>query len=74
MDKNEQVFLAAAILLAAAVGQTHEPVDKKQVGLAVDNAYKLYSEMQKRHDEAFAALRTGGVAEAGKMEATRLTG
>jgi hypothetical protein len=40
----------------------------------VDNAYKLYSEMQKRHDEAFAALRTGGVAEAGKMEATRLTG
>jgi hypothetical protein len=70
MDKNEQVFLAAAILLAAAVGQTHEPVDKKQVGLAVDNAYKLYGEVQKRHDEAVAALRAGVEAEAAKMEAT----
>jgi hypothetical protein len=52
LDKDEQVFLAAAILLSAAVGQRHEPVDEKQVALAVDNARKLYAEVQKQNDEA----------------------
>jgi hypothetical protein len=58
MDKNELVFIAAAILLAASVGQKHEPADGKQIGLAVDNAHKLYNEVKQRHDEPFAAERT----------------
>jgi hypothetical protein len=49
MEEKEQVFLAAAILLAAAVGQRHEAVDEKQISLAVDNAHKLFSEVKKRH-------------------------
>ena len=49
MEEDKQVFLAAAILLAAAVGQRHEPVDEKQISLAVDNAYRLYIEVKSRH-------------------------
>jgi hypothetical protein len=51
MEKDEQVFIAAAILLSAAVGQRHEPVDQEQVALAVDNAKKLYAEVKKRREE-----------------------
>jgi len=54
MEEDKQVFLAAAILLAAAVGQRHEPVDQKQVVIAVTNARKLYAEVKKQHDEASA--------------------
>lgn len=64
MDKDEQVFLAAAILLSAAVGQRHEPVDEKQVALAVGNARKLYAEVQKQNDEARNALPIDGVQKA----------
>ena len=46
-EDDKQVFVAAAILLAAAVGQRHEPVDQKQVGIAVDNARKLYAEVKR---------------------------
>jgi len=48
-EDDKQVFLAAAILLAAAVGQRHEPVDEKQISLAVDNAHRLYIEVKSRH-------------------------
>lgn len=51
MNKDEQVFIAAAILLSAAVGQRHEPVDEKQVTLAVGNARKLYAEVQKQNEK-----------------------
>jgi hypothetical protein len=61
MDKDEQVFIAAAILLSAAVGQRHEPVDDKQVALAVGNARKLYAEVQKQNDEARNAVPIDGV-------------
>jgi hypothetical protein len=46
-DDDKQIFLAAAILLSASVGQRHEPVDAKQVSLAVDNARKLHTEVKK---------------------------
>jgi hypothetical protein len=64
LDKDEQVFLAAAILLSAAVGQRHEPVDDKQVTLAVGNARKLYAEVQKQNDEARNALPIDAVQKA----------
>jgi hypothetical protein len=64
LDKDEQVFLAAAILLSAAVGQRHEPVDEKQVALAVGNARKLYAEVQKQNDEDRNALPMDGVQKA----------
>ncbi len=47
MEENEQLFLAAAILLAAAVGQRHEPVDEKQISIAVENAHKLHKAIEK---------------------------
>ena len=51
MDEDDkQTLLAAAILLAAAVGQRHEPVDESQVRLAVTNAYKLREEVRKRSE------------------------
>jgi hypothetical protein len=73
MEKQEQVFIAAAILLAAAVGQRHEPVDDKQVSLAVDNAKKLYAEVKRRQEEDFAAmpLPTEGLKRAAELEAKR---
>ena len=40
-EEDKQIFLAAAILLAASVGQKHEPVDESQVRFAVVNAHKL---------------------------------
>jgi hypothetical protein len=72
LDKDEQVFLAAAILLSAAVGQRHEPVDEKQVALAVGNARKLCAEVQKQNDEARNALPMDGVQKAMmEQQATR---
>jgi hypothetical protein len=50
-QQDEKIFLAAAILLAAAVGQSHEPVDEKQVGVAVENAHKLSEAVDKRRKE-----------------------
>ena len=50
MSENELIFLKAAILLAASVGQKHEPVDESQVRLAVTNAHKLHDEVTKRSD------------------------
>jgi hypothetical protein len=51
MDEDDkQIFFAAAILLAASVGQKHEPVDESQVRLAVINAYKLREEVKKRSE------------------------
>jgi hypothetical protein len=42
MDEDDkQTLHAAAILLAAAVGQTHEPANQKQVMIAAENARKL---------------------------------
>ena len=40
-EEDKQIFLAAAILLAASVGQKHELADESQVRLAVVNAHKL---------------------------------
>ena len=74
MDKDEQVFLAAAILLSAAVGQRHEPVDEKQVALAVGNARKLYVEVQKQNDEAGNALPIDGVQKAMMEQQVKRTG
>ncbi len=51
-EDDKQVFLAAAILLAAAVGQRHEAVDEKQVVIAVTNARKLHSEVKRQHEKA----------------------
>jgi len=69
MDEDDkQVFLAAAILLAAGVGQTHEAVDEKQVRIAVGNAHKLYAEVKRRHDEAFAVLPHDGVEKTYKQQ------
>jgi Skp family chaperone for outer membrane proteins len=51
-DDDKQVLHVAAILLAAAVGQTHEPANHKQVVIAVENARKLFAEVKKQHDEA----------------------
>jgi len=50
MEEDERIFLAAAILLAASVGQKHEPVDDSQVRLAVVNARKLHEEVRKRSE------------------------
>jgi hypothetical protein len=74
LDKDEQVFLAAAILLSAAVGQRHEPVDEKQVALAVGNARKLYVEVQKQNDEAGNALPIDGVQKAMMDQQAKRTG
>lgn len=71
MEEQDQVFLAAAILLSAAVGQRHEPVDEKQVALAVSNARKLYAEVQKQNDEARNALPMDGVQKAMEQQAKR---
>ena len=71
-DHNKQVYLAATILLSAAVGQRHEPVDQKQVVIAVDNARKLYAEVKRQHDEASASLATDGAEKAHKQEAKGL--
>lgn len=43
-EDDKQALHAAAILLAAAVGQTHEPANQKQVMIAVENARKLYAD------------------------------
>ncbi len=71
MEEDKQVFLAAAILLAAAVGQRHEPVDEKQIGLAVGNARRLYTEVKRQLDEAGASLATDGVEKAYLQDAKR---
>ena len=54
MEEDEQIFIAAAILLAASVGQKHEPVDESQVRLAVVNAHKLREEVKKRREKISA--------------------
>lgn len=53
-EDDKEVLHVAAILLAAAVGQTHEPANHKQVVIAVDNARKLYAKVKRQHDEATA--------------------
>ena len=59
MDEDDkQVLHVAAILLAAAVGQTHEPANQKQVVIAVDTARKLYAEVKRQHDEASTTRAT----------------
>lgn len=52
MDEEEkQVLHVAAILLAAAIGQTHEPANQKQVVIAVENARRLYAEVRRQRDQ-----------------------
>lgn len=59
MDEDEKQLLhVAAILLAAAVGQTHEPANQKQVVIAVDNARKLCAEVKRQHEEASSTRAT----------------
>ena len=41
MSEDEQIFLAAATLLTAAVGESHEPVDESQIRIAVLNAHSF---------------------------------
>lgn len=61
MDEDDkQVLHVAAILLSAAVGQTHEPANHKQVVIAVENARKLYAEVKRQHDEASITRATHG--------------
>lgn len=60
MDEDDkQVFLAAAILLVAATGQTHELIEESQVHVAVVNAGKLLEEVKKRHEKINAGLPYG---------------
>ncbi len=59
MDEDEkQVLHVAAILLAAAVGQTHEPANQKQVVIAVENARRLYAEVRRQHEQASTTQAT----------------
>ncbi len=59
MDEDEkQVLHVAAILLAAAVGQTHEPANQKQVVIAVENARRLYAEVRRQHEQASTTRAT----------------
>ncbi len=59
MDGDEkQVLHVAAILLAAAVGQTHEPANQKQVVIAVENARRLYAEVRRQHEQASTTRAT----------------
>jgi len=61
MGEDEQVFLAAAILLAAAVGQRHEPVDESQIRIAVLNAHSLHEEVKKRRERIAAGQALGWI-------------
>lgn len=71
-EEDKQVFFAAAILLSASVGQSHEPVDEKQVSLAVDNARRLYAEVKRQHEEGSAAMSTDGVQKFEEGQARRM--
>jgi hypothetical protein len=64
-EEDKQIFLAAAILLAASVGQKHEPVDESQVRFAVVNAHKLRDEVKKR-SEIISAGQPYGLMESEK--------
>jgi hypothetical protein len=66
-EEDKQIFLAAAILLAASVGQRHEPVDESQVRLAVVNAHKLRNEVEKRR-EIISAGQPYGLTESEKRQ------
>jgi hypothetical protein len=66
-EEDKQIFLAAAILLAASVGQKHEPVDESQVRLAVVNAHKLHKEVEKR-SEIIGAGKPYGQMESEKPQ------
>jgi hypothetical protein len=66
-EEDKQIFLAAAILLAASVGQKHEPVDESQVRLAVVNAHKLRNEVEKS-SEIIRAGQPYGITEAEKRQ------
>ena len=66
-EEDKQIFLAAAILLAASVGQKHEPVDEAQVRLAVVNAHKLRKEVEKR-SEIISAGQPYGQMESEKRQ------
>jgi hypothetical protein len=60
MDEDDkQIFLAAAVLLAASVGQKHEPVDASQIRIAVLNAHKLREEVEKCHERIKAGQPLG---------------
>ena len=53
-----QLFLAAAVLLAASVGQRHEPADESQIRSTVLNAHKVHVEVKSSREEAFSQLPT----------------
>jgi hypothetical protein len=59
MGEDEQIFLGAAILLAAAVGQRHEPVDESQIRIAVLDAHSLHEEVKKRRERIAAGQALG---------------
>lgn len=61
MGEDEQIFLAAAILLAAAVGQRHEPVDESQIRIAVLDAHSLHEEVKKRRERIAAGQALGWI-------------
>lgn len=64
MDENERVFLAAAILLAP-VGRF--PAEEAQIKNAVTNAFKLYAEVKRQHEEADTKLERGAVEKTNRL-------
>ena len=60
-EEDEQIFLAAAILLTAAVGESHEPVDESQIRIAVLNAHSLHEEVKKRRERIAAGQALGWI-------------
>jgi hypothetical protein len=61
MSEDEQIFLAAAILLTTAVGESHEPVDESQIRIAVLNAHSLHEEVKKRRERIAAGQALGWI-------------
>jgi len=70
MSEDEQIFLAAAILLAAAVGQSHEPVNESQTSIAVLNAHSLHEEVKKRREKIAAGQALGWIEHLKKQAKT----
>jgi hypothetical protein len=61
MGEDEQIFLAAAILLSSAVGRRREPADEKQIVTAIWNAHNLHDEVKKRHERIAAGQVLGWI-------------
>ena len=61
MSEDEQIFVAAAILLTAAVGESHEPVDESQIRIAVLNAHSLHEEVKQRRERIAAGQALGRI-------------